>query len=421
MATDPAPSVPPTGNPESSPPPRRSKRRATIVAVAAIAVAIVAGGVIAGLRLGRSQHTASAPTSSAAPGATAAPASSTPPGCDITPLLATMSNRDKLAQLLMVGVTDAADARAVVANQHVGGIFIASWTDLSMLTDHSLSEIAGAAGPLHLAVSVDEEGGRVERLSAPSLLGRAPSARYLAGNETEDQTYRLALDRGRKMRQLGITVDFAPVVDVTDAPDDTVIGDRSFSNKPAVVTKYAGAYARGLRDAGVLPVLTHFPGHGRASGDSHATGVVTPPLDEMQGVDLVPYRTLVNQAPVGVMIGHMQVPGLTGNDPASLSAAAISLLRNGKDYGGPPFNGPVFTDDLSSMRAITDRYGIAEAVLKALQAGNDTALWVSTTAVPAVLDRLVSALNAGELSMPNIEASVRRMAAAKAFNAPCGR
>ncbi len=332
-----------------------------------------------------------------------------------------MSSRDKLAQLLMVGVTDAADARAVVANQHVGGIFVASWTNLSMLTDGALAEIAGSAGPLRLAVSVDEEGGRVERLSAPSLLGQAPSARIVAQNESADQAYQLALDRGRKMRQLGITVDFAPVVDVTDAPDRTVIGDRSFSDDPAVVTKYAGAYARGLRDAGVLPVLKHFPGHGHASGDSHATGVVTPPLDEMQGVDLVPYRTLVAQAPVGVMVGHMQVPGLTGSDPASLSGAAISLLRNGKGYGGPPFDGPVFTDDLSSMRAITDRYGIAEAVLKALQAGSDTALWVSTTAVPAVLDRLVSALNAGELSMPNVEASVRRMAAAKAFNSPCER
>jgi beta-N-acetylhexosaminidase len=330
-----------------------------------------------------------------------------------------MSNRDKLAQLLMVGVTDADDARAVVANQHVCGIFIASWTNLSMLTDGSLADIAGAAGPLHLAVSVDEEGGRVGRLSSPSLLGQAPSARFLAQHESPDQVYQLALDRGRKMRQLGITIDFAPVVDVTDAPDQTVIGNRSFSDNPAVVTQFAGAYARGLRDAGVLPVLKHFPGHGRASGDSHATAVVTPPLDELQGVDLVPYRTLVPQAPVGVMIGHMQVPGLTGSDPASLSAAAITLLRDGKGYGGPQFDGPVFTDDLGSMRAITDRYGISEAVLKALQAGNDTALWVSTTAVPAVLDRLQSALAGGELSMPNIEASVRRMAAAKAFNSPC--
>ena len=84
------------------------------------------------------------------------------------------------------------------------------------------------------------------------------------------------------MFKLGITVDFAPVVDVTDADDDTVIGDRSFSDDPAKVTALAGAYARGLREAGILPVLKHFPGHGRASGDSHKTGVVTPPLDELK-------------------------------------------------------------------------------------------------------------------------------------------
>ena len=78
------------------------------------------------------------------------------------------------------------------------------------------------------------------------------------------------------------------------------------------MTQYAGAYASGLRDAGVLPVLKYFPGHGHASGDAQATGVVTPPLVELQDVDLVPYRTLVAQLPVGVMVGHMQVPGLTG-------------------------------------------------------------------------------------------------------------
>src|SRR6202008_2035616 len=115
-----------------------------------------------------------------------------------------------------------------------------------------------------------------------------------------------------------------------------------------------------------------------------------------------------------------QVPDWTGGAPASLSAAAIALLRDGNGYGGPQFNGPVFTDDLSSMRAITDRYGISEAVLKALQAGARTALWVTTTAVPAVLDRLQSALAGGDLSMANVDASVRRMAAAKAFNSRCG-
>ena len=332
-------------------------------------------------------------------------------------LLTTMPIRDKLAQLLMVGVTDAADARRVVTTDHVGGIFIASWTDLAMLRDGELTAIAGTAGPLGLAVSVDEEGGRVERLS--SLIGSAPSARVLAQTKSPQDIYELAREHGEKMRKLGITIDFAPVVDVTNAPDDTVIGDRSFSENPAVVEQYAGAYAKGLRDAGVLPVLKHFPGHGRASGDSHTGWVVTPPLDDLEKLDLGPYRTLVGQAPVGVMIGHMQVPGLTGSDPASLSPDAVNLLRTGTGYGGPPFDGPVFTDDLSTMKAITDHYTVPEAVLKALKAGADTALWVTNTEVPAVLNRLVAAVDDHELSMPNIDASLRRMAKAKALNR-CG-
>jgi len=318
----------------------------------------------------------------------------------------------------MVGVRDAGDARAVVADHHVGGIFIGSWTDLSMLTDGSLANIAAGAGPLPLAVSVDEEGGRVARLS--SLIGSAPSARVLAQTHTPDEVYNMALDRGHKMRNLGITIDFAPVVDVTDAPANTVIGDRSFGPDPAVVTAYAGAYARGLRDAGLLPVLKHFPGHGHGSGDSHTGTVTTPPLDDLQSSDLVPYRTLVTAAPVGVMLGHLQVPGLTGDEPASLSRAAVQLLRGGVGYGGPPFNGPVFSDDLSSMAAISNRYGVAEAVLRTLQAGTDTALWVTTDQVPAVVDRLQKAVAAGELTMSAIDASVSRIAAVKGPNPRCG-
>jgi beta-N-acetylhexosaminidase len=406
--------------------PRQSRQRASTVAGIFVAVLLVGVGAFFTFQLFHTRRSVptpigAQPTGSSTPATTpgtALVAPPAPPGCgDITPLLASMSPRDKLAQLLMVGVTDAADARAVVANQHVGGIFIGSWTDLSMLPDGELKAISGSAGPLGLAVSVDEEGGRVQRLS--KLIGSAPSARVLVQTQTADQVYQLALDRGRQMHNLGITVDFAPVVDVTNAPDDTVIGDRSFSSDPAVVTQFAGAYAKGLRDAGVLPVLKHFPGHGHASGDSHQTGVVTPPLDDLQKLDLVPYQTLTAETPVGVMVGHMQVPGLTGDDQASLSPKAYALLRTG-GYGGPPFNGPVFTDDLSSMKAITDEYGVAQAVLKALQAGADTALWVTTTEVPAVLDQLVSALNGGELDIANIDTSVRRMAAAKAFSSPCG-
>ncbi|WP_441960502.1 glycoside hydrolase family 3 N-terminal domain-containing protein [Mycolicibacterium houstonense] len=362
---------------------------------------------LSGLLLACSPGTpASAPESPAPPAmkpmATDAPLPAAP-ACD----LASLPARDKLAQLLTVGVTDAADARAVVTNQHVGGIMIGSWTDLSMLTDGTLPALS-ATGPLPLAVSVDEEGGQVSRLS--SLIGAQPSARELAQTHTPDEVYGIALERGQKMRGLGITVDFAPVVDVTGK--SAAIGDRSFGDDPATVTDYAGAYARGLRDAGLLPVLKHFPGHGHASGDSHTGAVSTPPLAELKNNDLVPYQTLTTAAPVAVMVGHMGVPGLTGSDPASLSPAAYQLLRSG-GYGGPGFNGVVYTDDLSSMAAINQRYGVATAVLRALQAGADNALWITTGEVPAVLDGLEKALADGQLSQASVDAALQRNAAAK--------
>ncbi len=353
-----------------------------------------------------------APVSSGAPVPTHAsldlplPAAPAPGGCDV----AALSTRDKLAQLLMVGVTGAADARAAVTEHKVGGIMIGSWTDMSML-GAPLAGIAADAGPLALAVSVDEEGGRVSRLAG--VIGSQPSARALAQTKTADEVYGIALERGRAMRGLGITVDFAPVVDLTQ--QSAAIGDRSFGDDPQTVTEYAGAYARGLRDAGVLPVLKHFPGHGRAAGDSHTGAVSTPPLAELQNEDLVPYRTLTTQHPVAVMVGHMQVPGLTGGEQASLSPAAYNLLRT--EFG---FGGLVYTDDLSSMAAINQQYGVAAAVLKSLQAGADVALWITTAEVPAVLDRLEQAVDAGELPMSRVDDSVRRVAAAKGTNPNCG-
>jgi beta-N-acetylhexosaminidase len=359
----------------------------------------------------RGSGTAAAPKTSTTP--PASPAAPVPPVCDDD--VAQMKTSEKLAQLLMVGVKNGDDARKVVADYHVGGIFVGSWTDLSMLQDGTLNDI-NAGLPLPLAVSVDEEGGRVDRLKR--LIGPSPSARQLAATKSPDEVYQLALQRGREMKSYGITIDFAPVVDVSDEPDDEVIGDRSFGNDPQQVTTYAGAFARGLRDAGILPVLKHFPGHGHGSGDTHLGSVTTPPLDALKQDDLIPYRTLVTERPVAVMVGHLLVPGLPGDLPTSLNPAAYALLRSG-EYGGPPFDGLVFTDDLSSMHAISDEWTVPEAVVKSLQAGADVALWVSTDEVPAVLKRLQKAVDANELSMADIDKKLHRIAATKGRSPRC--
>jgi beta-N-acetylhexosaminidase len=394
--------------------PASQRRMILSIVLAVIAIAAV---VVASVYFVKHRNASTNGAASSTPSPTSLPPPIQPACGEGDALLAAMNTRDKLAQLLMVGVTGPDDARKVVATSHVGGIFLGSWTDMSMLTDGSLTDIAASAEPLPLGVSVDEEGGRVQRLS--KLIGDQPSPKVLAQTHTPQEVHDIAQARGVAMKKLGITVDFAPVVDVTTEADDEVIGDRSFGSDPGTVIAYAGAYAQGLRDAGLLPVLKHFPGHGHGSGDSHLGDVTTPALPELKASDLVPYGTLTTVPPVAVMVGHLEVPGLTTDEPTSLTPAAYALLRSGQ-YGGPPFNGLVFTDDLSSMKAISDHFGVAQAALKALQAGADIALWVTTDEVPAVLDGLEAAVGSGQLDINQVNASVLKIAGIKGKSSRCG-
>lgn len=331
------------------------------------------------------------------------PATPANPGC--AALVANMPLRAKLAQRLMVGVepSQPGSAQTVVANDQVGGIFIGG--NSTAILRGALARMRSVART-PVAVAIDEEGGRVQRIKA--LDGSIPSARTMAATMTPTQVRALAAKRGQQLRALGVTVDIAPVLDVSSQPADSVIGDRSFSTDPAKVVAYAGAFAAGLRDAGVLPVFKHFPGHGRATGDSHAGAVSTPPLAQLRTDDLVPYHQLLGSGPAAVMVGHLDVPGLTDKVPASLSPAAYQLLRT--EFG---FTGVTMTDDLGAMKAITDSYDLPTAVLTALRAGADIALWTSTEDLPAILAKLQAAAANGQLSAQNVDQSAARILAAK--------
>ncbi|MBF6193504.1 glycoside hydrolase family 3 N-terminal domain-containing protein [Nocardia implantans] len=373
-----------------------------LAVLAAVATACSNGG---------STESASSSTTTTTDATTAAVpvTSSAPPDCNAG-YLAQFTTRQKLAQLLTVGVTGAADATDVVRNEQIGGIFVGGWTDQALLASGQIAQVKQAA-KVPLMVTIDEEGGRVSRVR--DLIGAAPSARETAQTMSPEQFYDATLTRGRALKDLGVTVDFAPDVDVSSQPDDSVIGDRSFSDDPEVVTRYADAYIRAMREVGVGTVMKHFPGHGSGSGDSHTGAVRTPPLDQMQNVDLVPFRNLIGSG-AAVMVGHLDVPGLTTpNVPASISPEAMRLLREGTGYGAAPFQGPIFTDDLGGMAAITSRMSIEDAVEAALVAGADSALWITTDAVSQVLDRLEQAVSSGRLPMAQVDASVLRLAAYK--------
>jgi beta-N-acetylhexosaminidase len=322
-----------------------------------------------------------------------------PPASDCDALLSGLSQRDRLAQLVMVGLSpvDEVAATRVVTHDRVGAVFIGG-NATHLLTDGRL-EALRTRSALPLLTAVDEEGGRVQRIDV--LDGPVPSARELAATMTPRQVTELARRRGEQLLARGVVMDLAPVVDVSDAAADTVIGDRSFGGDPSTVSTYAGAYADGLRGAGVIPVLKHFPGHGSATGDSHEELVRTPPLAQLVAGDLRPYATLLDRGEQVVMLGHLDVPGLTDGTAASLSPAAYQLLR--EKYG---FTGVAMTDDLGAMRAVTDRYSLPDAVATAIGAGADLALWSAPAPVGPVLDRLERGVDTGELPEQRIHDAV---------------
>lgn len=347
-------------------------------------------------------------TSSSASRTTAPPPTTTTTRASgpCAPVIDGMSDRERLAQLVVVGVdpADPAAATNLVRTEGIGGIFIGG-NDTTLFEGDALADLQAAAD-VPVSVAVDDEGGRVQRIE--SLVGSIPSAREMARTMSPAEVRDLAEERGQQLRDRGVTVDYAPDTDVSDQPARSVIGDRSFSPDPDVVRQYALAFAEGLQAAGVRPVIKHFPGHGHADGDSHQSLVATPPLEDLRENDLVPYEQVGEYGEVGVMVGHLDVPGLTSGAPASLSADAYRLLRG--DY---EFNGPVITDDLGAMRAIADQYSLPEAVVRALDAGADQALWSSGGRTTEVLDRLEQALGSGDLPEQRVREALQRVLLAK--------
>ena len=188
--------------------------------------------------------------------------------------------------------------------------------------------------------AIDEEGGRVRRLSdGPWSL---PSMKVLAEaglKETAQKTDIL----GRKLNEIGINMNMAPNVDLRSGEDQSIVGDRSFSKDPETVTKFSDIYIQMMKKNGVAPVIKHFPGHGTTTIDSHKSlPVIDKPFDNLSSEDMAPYRALANKAGF-VMIAHL-LHHSVDDLPATLSAKWNEILR--KDIG---FKGISMTDDMEML------------------------------------------------------------------------
>ena len=334
-------------------------------------------------------------------------------------ILEGMTLQEQVAQLFIItpealtgvnGVTMAGETtKAAFSEYPVGGIIymepnIQTWDQTSQMLS-SMQEISMNRIGLPAFLTVDEEGGRVRRVS-----GRLESVPYIpemyAVGSTQDplQAYETGVTIGGYLSRLGFNVDFAPVADVMTNPANTVIGSRSFGSDPALAADMVSLEVQGLQEQGICATLKHFPGHGDTSEDSHqGLAVSYKTMDELMACELLPFTGGISSGAEFVMVGHIALPNVTGDDvPASLSYKVMTeILRD--DMG---FDGIIITDALN-MGAIVNTYGSGEAAVQAFLAGADMIL--APGDFHTAYSTLLEAASSERISTERLQESLRRI------------
>ena len=343
----------------------------------------------------------------------------------INEILSGMSLEEKVAQLFFItpeqltGVDNATvfgDMSVSAYTEHpVGGlIYFAKNFESPDQTAEMLQKANDCAKErlsLPLFIGVDEEGGRILRLADnPAFnLEKTKSMVELSAEGTEDAVYHAADQIGQYLKEYGFNVDFAPVADVITEPENNVIGDRSFGDDAALVSKLSADYAGGLHNNDILACYKHFPGHGSTKSDSHdgyASSERT--IEELRSTDLIPFIGGIENGTDFIMVGHISFPNIpeTNNLPATLSPYMVTeLLRNELGYDG------IIITDALNMGAINNDYDGADASVLAFEAGCDMLMMPADfeTAYSAVLDKIKT----GGIPEERLNESVYRIIRAK--------
>ncbi len=328
-------------------------------------------------------------------------------------LLDSLTVEEKVGQLLLAGIEGTVpgeDAAFAIEECRVGSVILFRRNVESCAQAAELVSALRAmnGGAIPLLIAMDEEGGVVSRM--PAEVVDLPSAYTYGKTGDEGLCLRLGQALAAQCAAIGVNCDFAPVADIWSNPDNTVIGRRAFGTDGDRVSALVPRVAEGLRQGGVIPVVKHFPGHGDTAVDSHYDlPVVTKTVEELEALELKPFRAAVEQGVPAVMVAHLLVREVDDTLPATLSPAVVNgLLREGLG-----FDGVVFTDDLT-MGAITDSYGIGEAAVLAVEAGCDVLLVChGSDNLRAARDALLEAVVSGRIGAERLDRSVYRILSLK--------
>jgi beta-N-acetylhexosaminidase len=332
-------------------------------------------------------------------------------------LMARMGPEERLGQLFMLSYAGDEPTQLLyswIRRRGLGGVKIFGWNadDTGRLAGAIAAiQNAAEAGPLDVPpfVATDQEGGWIRHVRGQTSV--TPGNMAIGASAWPSDAYRSAYYIGAELSALGITMNFAPTVDLATRPESTIVGPRAFSADPAETGILAAAWARGMADAGVVATAKHYPGHGDTELDSHG---ILPVIDIDEETlwerELVPYRLLSAEGVPGIMSGHLAFPRIVGSlEPASLSRHLIQeILRDRIGY-----DGLVITDDLM-MTGAASSGGLSETCELAIRAGNDILMFSRTLGLDdESWTRLASLYRSDPTFKARVDESARRVLRAK--------
>ncbi len=324
----------------------------------------------------------------------------------IIEIIENMSIDDKIAQLIIIGYDNIDEIKD---DFNYGGVILYSkniktvsqtFNDIKTIKDKSKGNIL----PF---ISVDQEGGRVNRL--PSECGIFESAMAIGNKNNKKYAYESGVKTAKALKKLGVNLNFAPVLDIYSNPSNTVIADRAYGKTAERVTNMGLEVMKGLRDNRIIPTVKHFPGHGDTGVDSHiGLPVVTKTIDKLNEFELRPFKSAIENNAQMIMVAHILLSDVD-TVPATMSYEIITrLLREKMGY-----DGVVITDDLC-MGAIRNEYEVHNAAVNSFKAGCDILL-IAQNGKEATLtyEAIKKAYEEGIISMDRINESLYRILSLK--------